>query len=103
MAEWSLNFSPIAGLDDEEFPEALLLDISGCDHLFGSEKGLALRMQGNLKHWGYAPQMAVADSIGQNDEIARCIQQLVRAKKCAGKLIATWKYSTAQTLQPPPR
>jgi len=71
LAEWSLNFSPIVGLDDQDSPEALLLDIAGCDHLFGSERGLALRMQGNLKHWGYTSQLAVADTIGAAWALAR--------------------------------
>lgn len=75
LAEWALHFSPLVGLDDADDPAGLLLDISGCDHLFGGERELALRMQQNLKHWGYAPRSAVADTIGAAWALARCARE----------------------------
>ncbi len=75
LAQWSLKFSPLVGLDDENSAEGLLLDTSGCEHLFGGERGLALHMQGNLKHWGYSVRSAVADTIGTAWALARYAPQ----------------------------
>lgn len=61
LANWCQRFSPIVGV---EGPDSLLLDLTGCAHLFGGEHRLTERADRSLKRWGLSTRMAVADTIG---------------------------------------
>jgi protein ImuB len=71
LAEWCRQFSPLVGFDDADVPEGLLLDIAGCEHLFDGEQRLAERLQARLRREGYAPRMALADTLGAAWALAR--------------------------------
>ena len=61
LAEWCLRFTPIAAVDA---PQGLILEISGCAHLWGSEKLYLTDILSKLRGLGYDCRAAIADTIG---------------------------------------
>ncbi len=61
LAEWCLRFTPIVATDS---PDGLLLDISGCAHLWGGERPYLEAIVHRLHQGGYEAQAAIADTIG---------------------------------------
>lgn len=68
LAEWCLRYSPIAAAD---LPEGLILDSSGCAHLWGGEQAYLADILGKLKAFGYHVRAAMADTIGAAWAVAR--------------------------------
>lgn len=64
LAEWCLRFSPLVGVEEAEAPECLLLDIAGCDHLFGGEQGMAEHIVRAFAGRGLVARVAIADTLG---------------------------------------
>jgi protein ImuB len=68
LAEWCIRYTPLTAVDP---PDGLILDVSGCAHLWGGErsylKGIILR----LKSAGYDVRSAMADTIGTAWAISR--------------------------------
>jgi protein ImuB len=61
IADWCLRYTPLVAVDA---PDGLLLDISGCAHLYGSEDALVADLAGRLEAAGLAYRIAVAGTIG---------------------------------------
>ncbi|MDP4289757.1 MAG: DNA polymerase Y family protein [Bacteroidota bacterium] len=61
LAEWSIRYTPLVASD---FPDGLLLDISGCPHLWGGERPYLETITGCFQHNGYDTRAAIADTIG---------------------------------------
>ena len=61
LAHWALRFSPAV---EPCAPDALLLDITGCAHLFGGEAPLARQLIGGLAQQGLHARAGVADTVG---------------------------------------
>ena len=57
-------FSPQTGIEESESPECLLLDITGCEHLFGGEDDLAKQLAQQLDQQGYVARLAIANTVG---------------------------------------
>jgi protein ImuB len=57
-------FTPLFGIEDAEFPESLLLDVTGCLHLFGGEQNLANRLAETFRTRDFLPRVAIATTIG---------------------------------------
>ncbi|MBN9510547.1 MAG: DNA polymerase Y family protein, partial [Alphaproteobacteria bacterium] len=55
LAAWCTRYTPLAAADP---PEGLVLDISGCAHLFGGEAALAADLRMRLGRVGLAAQVA---------------------------------------------
>lgn len=68
FAEWFIRYSPIVSID---VPDGLLLDITGCTHLWGGEKQYLTDINKRLKSFGYIARTAIADTIGAAWAIAR--------------------------------
>lgn len=68
LAEWCLRFTPTVAVDA---PDGLLLDISGCTHLWGGERSYIKSLQHKLLTGGYQAQIAIADTIGSAWALAR--------------------------------
>ena len=65
LATWALRYSPaVAFYDAESGADGLLLEITGCAHLFGGERALLDDMRMRLKAAGLAPRLAIADTVG---------------------------------------
>ena len=61
IAEWCIRYTPNAAID---LPDGLILDVSGCAHLWGGEKPYLEDILNKLKGFGYTVRAAMADTIG---------------------------------------
>ncbi len=61
LAEWCIRFTPIAAPDEGC---GLLLDVSGCTHLWGGEEAYLHDLLKRLEARGYSARAAMADTIG---------------------------------------
>ena len=61
IADWCLRYTPLIAFDA---PDGLLLDITGCAHLYGGEAALVADLGQRLEQAGLAYSIAVAGSIG---------------------------------------
>ncbi|MHC8950574.1 Y-family DNA polymerase [Sphingobacterium hungaricum] len=61
LATWCLRFTPIAAVDP---PDGIMLDISGCAHLWGGEPQYLKTIVKRLLDNGYEVRAAIADTIG---------------------------------------
>lgn len=68
IAEWCIRFTPIAAID---LPDSLILDASGCTHLWGGEALYLATITNRLKARGYYISAAIADTIGTAWAVAR--------------------------------
>src|SRR5436853_5831475 len=68
VADWCDRYTPLVGLDP---PDGLMLDVTGCAHLFGGEAALADDLVRRLKAQGYQARLAVADTVGCAWGVAR--------------------------------
>lgn len=68
LAEWCLRFTPMAAPDS---PDGLILDITGCAHLWGGEPPYLEHIITNLKNKGYDVRAAIADTMGSAWAVAR--------------------------------
>ncbi|WP_419699454.1 Y-family DNA polymerase [Mucilaginibacter sp. NFX135] len=65
---WCIRYTPIVMVD---LPNGLILDISGCAHLWGGERGYLKEIVNKLRSSGYDARAAVADTIGTAWAVAR--------------------------------
>lgn len=68
IAEWCIRFTPLVGID---MPDGLILDITGCAHLWGGEREYLKDIGKRFKKFGYTIRAAVADTIGTAWAVAR--------------------------------
>jgi protein ImuB len=68
IADWCDRYTPLAGLDP---PDGLVLDVSGCAHLFGGEAALCADLVRRLGGRGLQARVAVADTVGCAWGVAR--------------------------------
>lgn len=61
LAIWCLRFSPIASVD---VPDGIILDISGCAHLWGGERSYLDHIVNRFAQGGYVVRAAIADTVG---------------------------------------
>jgi protein ImuB len=61
IADWCDRYTPLIGLD---LPDGLILDITGCAHLFGGETALCRDLLARLARQGFHARAAVADTAG---------------------------------------
>lgn len=72
LALWADRFSPLVALDGpSEAPDALMLDIGGCAHLFGGEVALMAEARAGLAAKGIAARAALAATSGAATALAR--------------------------------
>ncbi len=59
IADWARRYSPWTAADE---PDGVVIDITGCAHLFGGELALAADLTGRLRAAGFAARAAIADT-----------------------------------------
>lgn len=74
LAEWCIRFSPVAAVDP---PDGLLLDVSGCSHLWGGDEIYLTTIVQRLHDRGYTARVAIADTIGAAWAVARFGKEFV--------------------------
>ncbi|MBA2760645.1 MAG: DNA polymerase Y family protein [Segetibacter sp.] len=72
LAEWCIRYTPIAAIDP---PDGLILDITGCAHLWGGERPYLKDIIMRIKGFGYNIRAAMADTVGTAWGIARFGQE----------------------------
>lgn len=68
LAGWSIRYTPFVTIDP---PDGLILDISGCAHLWGGEHGYLKEIVNRLRNSGYHTHAAIADTAGTAWAISR--------------------------------
>lgn len=68
LARWMLRYAPVVAADD---PDGLMLDIAGCERLFGGERAHARQIAEALQGWGLVPRLAVAPTFACAWAVAR--------------------------------
>jgi protein ImuB len=61
IAWWCIRFTPFAAVD---LPDGIMIDATGCAHLWGGEDIYLLKIEKRLKDFGYDVRISIADSIG---------------------------------------
>jgi protein ImuB len=72
IAEWCIRFTPVAAVD---LPGGIVLDATGCAHLWGGEAAYLADLVNRMKAKGYHVRAAIADTIGAAWAVARFGQQ----------------------------
>ncbi|KUJ78819.1 DUF6504 family protein [Ruegeria profundi] len=68
LRRWAGKFSPWVA---EESPDGLIVDLSGCAHLFGGEEALLNVLEVDCADMGLSVQMGIADTLGAAWALAR--------------------------------
>ncbi len=61
IAAWCIRYTPVVAIDP---PDGLILDVSGCAHLWGGEKKYLADINNRFKGMGYTIRAGMADTIG---------------------------------------
>lgn len=68
LAHWAIRFTPVVAVDP---PDGLLLDVTGCAHLWGGEAPYLAAILEKLAARGYTVRAALADTAGAAWAVAR--------------------------------
>lgn len=68
LGEWCIRYTPTVALDH---PDGIILDISGCPHLWGGERAYLHEIVTRLRGHGYDVRSAIADTPGAAWAISR--------------------------------
>ncbi len=68
LRRWAGKFSPWVS---EEPPESLVLDLTGCAHLFGGEEALLAEVEADCGALGLTVRVGIADTVGAAWALAR--------------------------------
>lgn len=74
LGNWCIRYTPTVATN---MPDGLLLDVSGCAHLWGGEEKYATDIQNRLKGFGYTTRIGIAATIGTAWALARYGKQPV--------------------------
>lgn len=87
LGEWCIRYTPIVALD---LPEGLILDISGCAHLWGGEAAYLKEIVSRLRGFGYDVRAAIADTVGTAWAISRFgqVNPIIESGKQAPALLS---------------
>jgi protein ImuB len=78
FAKYCIRYTPIAAIDP---PNCLVLDVTGCPHLWGSELAYIDNIINRFTKFGYDVKAAMADTIGSAWATTHFDQELVIEKK----------------------
>jgi protein ImuB len=67
IADWAERYTPLVALDQD----GLMLDVTGCAHLFGGEEAMVADMRDRLDAQGFAARAAIAGAPGAASAAAR--------------------------------
>jgi len=68
LGRWAMRFTPVVAPDP---PDGLLLDTTGCAHLFGGEKAMVRQIIEAVRQLGFTSRVALTPSIGASWALAR--------------------------------
>jgi protein ImuB len=85
IAGWCQRYTPLVAGDP---PDGILLDISGCAHLFGGEQRLGDDLIARVRSFGFSARAAIAPTIGAAWAAARFADVAITAKGDECELLA---------------
>jgi protein ImuB len=68
LGEWCIRYSPVIAIDGTD---GLILDVSGCTHLWGSERDYLKEIVNRFHSKGYDVRAAMADTVGAAWAVSR--------------------------------
>ena len=68
LAEWCIRYSPVVSID---LPEGLMINLTGCAHLWGGESNYIQAIIKRFNDFGYQVKAAISDTIGTSWAVAR--------------------------------
>ena len=63
-------FSPLVGLEESEYPESLLCEVTGCTHLWDGEEGFLQSVRSYWRGKGYQIHLTLAGTLGASWALA---------------------------------
>lgn len=75
LARWAQRFSPVVAADE---PDGLLLDVAGCERLFGEDEQVIARVDASLRPLGLQVRLALAPTVGCAWAVARFAADRIR-------------------------
>jgi len=75
LARWAGRFSPVVAADE---PDGLLLEMSGCEGLFGEDRDMISRIDASFKKLNLPVRLALAPTIGCAWAVARFAADRIR-------------------------
>ena len=74
LAEWFIRYAPFVSV---YLPDCLILDASGCTHLWEGEAGYLKNIENKLNDFGYTHRLAMADTVGAALAVCRYGQKAI--------------------------
>lgn len=74
LAEWFIRYAPFVSV---YLPDCLILDASGCTHLWGGEADYLENIENRLNSFGYTNRVAMADTAGTAWAVCRYGQKAI--------------------------
>lgn len=68
LAQWAHRFSPVVSIDP---PDGLLLDVGGCDRVFGGEERLVRRLVRGARRLGFTARTGLSSTFAASWALAR--------------------------------
>lgn len=65
------QFTPQFGIEGSELPESLLLDVTGCTHLFGGDQGTAVGIATSFRERGFQARVGITPTLGAAWAVSR--------------------------------
>jgi len=98
LGQWCIRYSPLIAVN---LPDGLVLDISGCAHLWGGEREYLKEIITRLRNKGYDVRGAIADTVGAAWAVARYakVKPIIEPGKQADALLSL--PPAALRLEPP--
>ncbi len=90
LGEWCIRYSPLVGVDGSD---GLVIDATGCAHLWGGEHGYYTEIVNRLRGKGYQVRAAMAGTMGTAVAVARYAR--------TGPIIVNGQEAAAIRLLPP--
>ena len=84
VADWAERYTPLVALDGE----GLMLDVTGCAHLFGGEAAMVADLEARLAAQGFAARAAIAGTPGAASAAARFTARATVASAETPELLA---------------
>jgi protein ImuB len=75
LARWAQRFSPVVAADE---PDGLLLDMAGCERLFGKDEQVVRRIDAAFAQLGLQTRLALAPTVGCAWAVSRFAAERVR-------------------------
>jgi protein ImuB len=99
LAGWAVRFSPLVEVVE---PDTLLIDITGCERLFGGEANIARQAVEGLRRQGFDARAAIADTVGAAYALAHAgVSRGEENVGCAIFFIPAGKTAEGLSLLPP--